>query len=328
MTEGLYPPSQLSIPRISADLLYGGMVRILPRTILKLDLATTPEEARRLAFNEARPDGSECWHRWFTADDIAKVDDPTFNMGMVRHEFACAVKAGMAFPATMPLIGGGSGFAITADGLVVTNYHLVTAEIASNQREGGTLNHPVRCRSLRAEIAHRTENGTWVWRDAEALWLVSNPPAARAMGYDAAGVPHWREDVALLRVEPAPSAHLALTDRLVKIAEPVWMAGFPLRTARAASVRAALGYEDADGGLRVSAGHVLAVDGSDYFTSDADGSMGNSGSPVVDRDGKVVGMFSRADGDGPRHALEYGHLNRVHVSTELIVAALGLSSLK
>ncbi len=178
-----------------------------------------------------------------------------------------------------------------------------------------------------AEIAHRNDHGTWVWRDAEALWLVSNPPAAHAMGEDAAGVPHWREDVALLRVDPAPSAHLALSDRLVSIAEPVWMAGFPLRTARAASARAALGYADADGSLRVSAGYVLAADGSDYFTSDADGSMGNSGSPVFDRDGKVVGIFSRTDGDGPRHALEYGYLNRVHVTTKGIVASLGLLSL-
>lgn len=55
--------------------------------------------------------------------------------------------------------------------------------------------------------------------------------------------------------------------------------------------------------------------------------MGNSGSPVLDSFGKVVGMFSRATGDGPRNAFEYGHLVRVHVRSGLAIDGLELASI-
>ena len=103
------------------------------------------------------------------------------------------------------------------------------------------------------------------------------------------------------------------------------MAGFPLRSARGRASLERIGYTDADGGLRVGAGQVLAVDPQGYFVSDIDGSMGSSGSPVFDAAGDVVGMFSRAVGDGPRNAFEYGHLSRVQVATRLAVEGLALA---
>ena len=103
------------------------------------------------------------------------------------------------------------------------------------------------------------------------------------------------------------------------------MAGFPLRTARSPHTLTSVGYTDADGSLRVSAGQVLSVEGPDTFTTDVDGSMGNNGSPVLNEEGLVVGMFSRVEGNGPKNAFEYGHTHRVHVSTGLIVSGLHLA---
>lgn len=270
MAEGLYRPAELAIPGVAADPLCAAMVRILPKTELVLDLAPTAGEARSRGRNETLSDGGERWYRYFTPDDLANVDDPEFAMGMVRHEFTLAVKAGRAFPVVVPLDGG------------------------------------------------------WEWREATDVWLVSNPPAARALEADETGLLHPREDTALLRIDPPPGAHLRLSERRARLGEPVWMAGFPLRSARFAQSRLGHRYDDADGTLRVSAGKVTDVDGADYFTTDLDGSMGNSGSPVFDAAGGVIGMFSRATGQGARNALEYGHVQRVHVSTALALRGLGL----
>jgi S1-C subfamily serine protease len=326
MSEGLFAPSALPIPGVSIDRLSAALVRILPRTLLVLDLADNAEEAERLARNEAQTDGSEHWHRYFTRADLDRIHDPVFAMGMVRHEFARLVRSGASFPATTPLDGGGTGFAISSRGHVLTNYHLVTSEVANFNRAAGVLHRDDACRTLRAQVALAALAGGdgWTWRDAQSVTLVSNPPESRAIIPVAPGRGELREDVALLRIATAPAAHLALGQRMPAVGDPVWMAGFPLRTARAAAALAARGYADADGSLRVSSGVVTHVDDAGYFTTDLDGSMGNSGSPVFDRDGHVVGLFSRATGEGQRNAFEYGFVQRIHVASGLASRGLEL----
>jgi S1-C subfamily serine protease len=325
MAEGFFTPQQAPVPGIEADDLIASMVRILPTTILRLDVVADP--SREQARNKPMDDGTEHWFRYFAPDDAARCDDPEFAMGMVRHEFCQLVKAGARFPQAVPLQGGGSGFSISAAGHVLTNYHLVTSEVANHRRELGALNSEVRCRSLRAQVARRQPDGTWRWHDADSVWLVGNPSTARALWEDDTGLSHPREDVALLRIDPAPSKFLRLSLRAIATGERVWMAGFPLRSARSADSLRKHGYADADGSLRVSRGTVTVADDASYFEADLDGSMGNSGSPVLDASGGVVGMFSRATGNGPRNAFEYGHLSRVQVRSRVAVEGLGLAGL-
>ena len=325
MAEGFFRPDQLHIPGIAPDALRAAMVRILPRTRLVLDTVETAEEASRLARNESLPDGSECWDRFFTPDELARVDDPEFAMGMVRHEFAQAVKSGAVFPVTVSLDGGGSGFAIDASGHVLTNHHLVTSEVANHRREAGVIGEEVLCESPRVQVSLRDVEGTWTWRDAHRVWLVSNPPVERVFERQDSGPAPLQQDTALLRVEPSPSGHFRPVARLLEVGEPLWMAGFPLRSARGGVALKSIGYTDADGSLRVSSGRVLASDPEGYFVSDIDGSVGNSGSPVFDATGGVVGMFSRAVGDGPRNAFEYGHMGRVKVATRVAIEGLALT---
>ena len=150
---------------------------------------------------------------------------------MVTHEFARAVRTGASFPAMVPLDGAGTGFAVGGNGYVLTNYHMVTSEIGNAGREAGALHHEVRCRSLRAQIAGRTEDGAWTWHDAREVYLVSNPPSDRAI-VAMAGRHELREDMALLRVVPSPQDFLTLSDAPPAVGAKVWMAGFPLRSAR------------------------------------------------------------------------------------------------
>jgi len=314
------------VPGVPVPALVAAIVRILPRTLLRLDLAADAESARRLGRNEDLPDGGEIWHRYFTEADKARAGDPEFATAMVRHEFSACVRAGASFPATVPLQGGGTGFAIDAHGHVLSNFHLVTAEVSHYRREAGVLDAEVPCRSVRAQVAEPDGDGGWRWRDAESLWLVSNPSTARALEADETGLLHPREDTALLRMVPAPTSFLRLSTRLASRGEPVWMAGFPLRSARTAAARQAVGYDDADGSLRVAHGTVTGGD-ERCFEADLDGAMGNSGSPVFDGSGRVVGMFSRATGNGPRNAVEYGHVSRVLVRSRLAIEGLGLEAL-
>jgi len=227
----------------------------------------------------------------------------------------------------MLLDGGGTGFAITSRGHVLTNYHLVTSEVGNHGREAGLVNVEVRCRTLRAQVARHSANGVWHWVDAEELWLVSNPPEQRAILAHDDNTGTLREDAALLRIVPGPSTHLSLAQSAPSLDDPVWMAGFPLRSARADASKARIGYEDADGTLRVSRGQVTHIDANDYFTTDCDGSMGNSGSPVMGSHGNVLGFFSRATGDGPRNAFEYGHVARVQVAARLAIEGLRLNEI-
>ncbi len=325
MAEGLFRPDQLQIPGLTPDALCAAMVRVLPRTLLVMDIAATSDDARRQARNASLPDGSACWYRFFTSDDLLSVSDPEFAMGMVRHEFARLVKSGAVFPATVALDGGGSGFALDASGHVLTNHHLVTSEVAHHRRGAGAIHEEVLCKSFRVQVAQRYPGEGWRWRDADSVWLVSNPPADRVFQQVEGSLSQLREDIALLRVEPSPSGYFRPAARAVELGDPLWMAGFPLRSARAQASLERVGYADADGGLRVSSGWVVELDPKGYFTSDIDGSMGSSGSPVFDATGGVVGMFSRASGDGPRNAFEYGHVCRVHVATQLAIERLRLA---
>ncbi|MEQ1503950.1 MAG: serine protease [Myxococcota bacterium] len=324
MSEGLFSPEAIAIPGLDPNRLCDAVV--LPRTLLHLDLASTSEEAADRRRIETRPDGCAIWYVYFTPDDLAQVGVPEFAMGMVRHEFAAVVAAGLPFPQVVPLDGGGTGFAVSPAGHVVTNYHLVRGDVEARGRTGGVIGSEVLCTTLRARISHRNADGTRAWRDAERVYLVSNPPADRAIAVDDHGRGQLREDTALLRIEPAPSAALPLSARAAQIGDPVWLAGFPLRTARAPEARERRGYRDADGTLRVSAGTVVGVE-DDAFVTDADGSMGTSGSPAIDARGEVVGMFSRAVGDGPRNAFEYGQTHRVCVRADQIRDGLGLGEL-
>ena len=325
MSEGFFCPSILGVPGLSEGRLCSSLVRILPKTILVLDLVATEEEANARARNEAQSDGSEYWYRYFTREDVAKASDPRFAMGMVTHEFARAVRSGASFPAMVPLDGGGTGFAVSRNGHVLTNYHMVVGEICSAGREAGALHHEVPCRSLRAQVAARSEDGAWTWNDARDIYLVSNPPSHRAVVNVGGDRHELREDTALLRVVPSPSDFLMLSDVPPPLDTRVWMAGFPLRSARPETSLAMRNYSNANGTLRVSVGEVTATESPSYFTTDLDGSMGNSGSPTFNADGLVVGLFSRATGDGPRNALEYGYVQRVHVSAALAIRGLDLS---
>src|SRR6478672_10493553 len=137
MSEGLFHVGAFSLPHVPDGRLLGALVRVRPRTILHIDIAANQSEAWERSCNELLPCGSEIWRRYFVAEDTARAQEPGFAAGMVSHEFSQLVLAKAKFPQSVPLEGGGTGFAISEHGHVLTNYHLAIGEVKRHEREAG-----------------------------------------------------------------------------------------------------------------------------------------------------------------------------------------------
>ena len=98
MAEGLFAPDRLAIPGVPTHALVAAMVRILPRTLLRLDIAADAETAARQNRNEDLPEGGEVWHRFFTEADKARATDPEFATGWCAMNSASGSGPARAFP--------------------------------------------------------------------------------------------------------------------------------------------------------------------------------------------------------------------------------------
>jgi serine protease Do len=155
-------------------------------------------------------------------------------------------------PAPRHAEGEGSGFLITADGLIVTNNHVV---------------------SNASKVTVRLEDG----REFDGKVLGQDP----------------KSDVALVRIDAKNLPHLTLGDsKSLKVGQWVLAIGNPfgLQTTVTAGIVSATG--------RTSLG---ILDYEDFIQTDAAINPGNSGGPLLDLDGKVVGMnaaiYSRSGGN-------------------------------
>jgi S1-C subfamily serine protease len=135
--------------------------------------------------------------------------------------------------------GHGSGFAISQDGLIMTNQHVV----GDVQEVGVILSNGV-------EVT-----GTVVKRDSH-------------------------RDVALVRVPIRVPEALAIRLTPVRRLERVFAIGSPIREDLRSTVTSGI----------VSAVRQHPVSGLDFIQSDAAVSKGNSGGPLVDENGNVVGI--------------------------------------
>jgi len=108
-------------------------------------------------------------------------------------------------------------------------------------------------------------------------------------------------DLALLKVEGSnyPTVSIGSSDN-VQVGKEIYAIGYP------AVVESATGiFTDVESGLEpsITKGIISAkkklVDGTEAFQTDAGISHGNSGGPVVDTDGKVIGVATWGFGDEP-----------------------------
>ena len=152
--------------------------------------------------------------------------------------------------------GSGSGFVISADGQIVTNCHVVSME---TETEGGGTAH-----ADQRKITVIFHSGTDKEKSYPAKVLRENPDL----------------DLAVIKVDLATPAFLELADSdAVAETTAVYACGHPL-------------------GLReisLRSGTITAKrtwEGHKYLEHDAMAEGGNSGGPVVDTDGRVLGIHS------------------------------------
>jgi len=153
--------------------------------------------------------------------------------------------------------GSGSGFAITSEGRIITNAHVVSPDV---RLDDGTqyvaVSRSVRCvfhAGTNQEVSHEAE----VIRENSEL------------------------DLALLKIDAETPVHLELGDSdAIEQTAKIMACGHPL-------------------GLReisVRTGTVTAhrkFEGTTYLEHDAEADEGNSGGPVVDEQGRVVGVHTQ-----------------------------------
>lgn len=147
--------------------------------------------------------------------------------------------------------GSGSGFLVTADGYILTNNHVVS---------GGRRNTPA------DEIIVKLPDG----REFEAELVGTDP----------------QTDIAVLKIESEePFTHLTLTNSSqLRVGDVVFAVGNPLRVGQTVTQ----GIVSATG--RTDLG-ILGFEGYENFIqTDAAINLGNSGGPLVDARGRVVGI--------------------------------------
>jgi S1-C subfamily serine protease len=176
------------------------------------------------------------------------------------------------------VVGGdavdGSGFVVSADGHVLTNAHVVT-----DSPDHGTDSSD-NVRAGRDFFVH--------FEDGNAL-------PAKLVGFD------LFDDVAILKVDPARERLTVLqfgSARQLKVGDPLAVIGSPFGEEQEQSLSV---------GVVAALNREIDAPATDFTTpgiiqTDAAINHGNSGGPVLDRDGRVVGVAAQILTDGSDNA--------------------------
>ncbi|MEW6737175.1 MAG: serine protease [Acidobacteriota bacterium] len=290
--EGLFSPEQVVVPfnkervlksivRISTHIYWDVMVfeRKEDADIFRQSYRAYPGSGRKTYL----PEGVILWHVILTKADLAEISaDPAQRQRPGFFEIVQAFSNVTKFPTNkiVPAEGHATGFFISQSGLILTNYHILREEIEATNRTMGSSNE-ITCHYTSFEVPI-VESGRIIgWQPLNGVKLIRNlSDQDWQAGYD--GV--------LLKVDTTPQAFLQIADRQPEPKEELWHFGFPMRTNRNAEQLKAIGYTDANDTLRVSRGKITEVKDHN-FVSDADSFSGNSGSPALSRDGRVLGYL-------------------------------------
>lgn len=284
--EGFYRPDEADLP-FDLERVLRSLVRVPARhqyaavTVFETQqekAAFLPEQGSKVFL----PEGAVLWQLALTRADLDQIRaEPGLRLRPLLFEAVQAFEGVDLLPAQriVPLQTAALGFFISPDGRFLTNYHVMGEEIEAAGRTGGssTAHH---CRFTSFEVPVVNDRRITAWEPLQSVNLLRNPSRQ-----------DWKDgfDAALLQANAVPSAFLTPSERRLVVGEEVWVFGLPVRSSRPRDRRQDLGYEDADGTLRVSRGRVIEIRRHNFLT-DADSFNGYSGGPVLDANGTVLGI--------------------------------------
>lgn len=254
--------SGVAIGSLVMGIVLAGGLGLTPATVASKEATAAPAAVPALPPPSSYPDFSALAERVTTAvvsvytEDVAKPGDARrFHQDIDPFEFFFGPGGPRQDMRPHKRIGAGSGFFISADGLIVTNNHVV---------EGAE--------KIRVRLTDETEF------------------SAKIVGRDPA------TDVALIKVDAkGPFTFLTLGDsETLKVGEWVMAVGNPLAMEHTVTV----GVVSAKGRRIGISPNANASSFEDFIQTDAAINLGNSGGPLVNVRGEVVGMNSAINAVG------------------------------
>lgn len=272
-THSQYLPSSI-IENIDA------IVRVYPSRLLHFSYSEKESSQWRFEHDET---GHE--NIYIPVDESWLIDknDPDVELAIFKYEAISHYRRGGAFPATLNISGSATGF-ITTDGYLVSSYHILSGYVKAAES----------LRLISGENYFRCQNLTVTSQTGEDLgeFSLSFWPDEK----------NRQEGMDLVILTPNSNLNingLKVSNSLPRFWDKSYMLGYPMRTGREEDSLQILNYKNADGTLRISCGLVLESDEENLLT-DCDGGPGNSGSPLFNEEGEVIGIYQGSLGSGLR----------------------------
>jgi S1-C subfamily serine protease len=285
--EGLYKTSDFSF---SHEILKS-IVKVRPVRKLEYQFFENLDDATKFSTTVLDQNGFETIRYGLIKEDIDEINKPEFSQALFTHEFSEAYRKGITFPHTTDLLGHGNGVLISEDGLIVTNYHLVSGSVDFHKKtDSGYFDKiPLKIKNIEIEVLSEIQGERFIYKKFTDVDLIGTFSKTDAYGS--------KKDLAVLKINANQLSFLKLSQKRPAKFDQIYSIGFSMRTARNEDKLKLLNYENANYDLRISSGLVIKNE-DNSFLADTDGAPGNSGSAAVNSNGELVGVYCASTGNG------------------------------
>lgn len=290
--EGLYEPLQFPFPKaIDKHNVLKAIVKVRPLRMLEYSFFQNDDEADQFSKTLIDENGFETIRCGMTEADKEKCKDPEFSQALFTHEFCELMKTDKVLPQKARLLGHGTGIAISPDGYIATNFHLISGAAEFLEKLDGHFGSKnLLIKNIEIDFAYEISDLEIKYKKASEVFLAATYSMADAYGK--------KLDLAILKINESTPHFLPMAKDPANRFERIFSIGFSMRTSRQEEKKIALGYQDAAYDLRVSSGLITQFDSENSFLADTDGAPGNSGSAAINSQGELVGIYCGSTGNG------------------------------